>query len=143
MRFTEEQYQKIVEIADEYMLTSDFGIMGDITQKSIGTEFLKTELSSEIDFRLSAEEIIAIANPLTREWAHEKFVEKENRYVWTSKKANSSGRHKRLYWQQPSASIRDYFTLDERSSDESELLTESEIKEWGYNPDMFDREEVQ
>lgn len=131
MKFTEEQYQKIVEIGEKYQ---------DDRMSQINAI-----ISFTYDIPLNQIEVvnraIAIANPLTREWAHDKFVEKK--YVWTSKKANSSGRHKRLYWQQPSASIRDYFTIDERSSDESELLTESEIKSWGYNPEMFDREEVQ
>ncbi|KMY76946.1 hypothetical protein [Leuconostoc mesenteroides] len=143
MKFTEEQYQNIVDIAYEYRINSCFGIMGDTTQKSIGEEFYETELCEEIDFYDNAEEIMALFNPLTREWAHDKFVEKEKKCVWTSKKANSSGRHKRLFWQQQSASIRDYFTISENTFDSSEQLTESEIKAWGYNPDMFDREEMQ
>lgn len=141
-KFTEEQYQKIVEIADEYQSNSAFGIIGDTTQKSIGEEFYETELNEEIDFYENAKEIMAIFNPLTREWAHEQFVEKEKKYVWTSKKANSSGRHKRLFWQMSSTSVRDYFTVDEKPFDGSEHLTESEIKAWGYNQEMFDKEEV-
>lgn len=143
MKFTEEQYQKIVEIAYEYQINSAFGIIGDTTQKSIGKEFYETELANEIDFYENSKEMMAIVNPLTREWAHDKFVEEEKKYVWTSKKANSSGRHKRLFWQQQSASVRDYFTISENAFDSSEQLTESEIKAWGYNPEMFDREEVQ
>ncbi|WP_273710480.1 hypothetical protein [Leuconostoc mesenteroides] len=127
MKFTEEQYQKIVEIADEYQSNSAFGIIGDTTQKSIGTEFYETELSSEIVFYKNSNEIMAIVNPLTREWAHDKFVEKEKKYYW---KLNG------LYL------IKDRFDGSIIFDSYKNLFTESEIKEWGYNPEMFDREEV-
>lgn len=76
-KFTEEQYQKIVKIADEYESNSAFGIIGDISQKSIGAIFFESELCVQIDFEENAKEIMAIFNPATREWAHEQFVEKE------------------------------------------------------------------
>lgn len=129
MKFTEEQYQKIIDAWDS-----------QIMYKS-ATQSVIDEL--EIGYLNMGDQALAIANPLTREWAHDKFVEKEKKYVWTSKKANSSGKNKRLFWQMSSKSVRDYFTIDENAFDDSELLTESEIKEWGYNPEMFDREEVQ
>lgn len=133
MKFTEEQYQKIVEIADEYQRHSGFGIIGDITQKSIGAEFYETKLVKEIIFRQNAEEIMAIFNPLTREWAHEQFVEEEKRYVWTTKKKNGQGK---------SMSLHHGYDGVVQLMGAKEPLTESEIREWGYNPEMFDKEEV-
>lgn len=132
-KFTEEQYQKIVEIADEYQRHSDFGIIGDITQKSIGTEFFETKLVKEIIFSQNAEEIMAIFNPLTREWAHERFVEKEKRYYWSTKKKSKKGKPMTLF--KSSGGIA-------QMTGTKHALTESEIREWGYNPEMFDKEEV-
>ncbi|WP_273710555.1 hypothetical protein [Leuconostoc mesenteroides] len=144
MKFTEEQYQKIVEIAYEYEINSCFGIIGDTTQKSIGAEFYETELSLEIDFYENSNEIMAIVNPLTREWAHDKFVEKEKKYYWTISKEEKGGQLKRLYKMSNSNMVRDYVRRkNEFDNSLDEQLTEAEIKSWGYNPEMFDREEVQ
>ncbi|WP_273720478.1 hypothetical protein [Leuconostoc mesenteroides] len=143
MKFTEEQYQKIVEIAYEYQINSCFGIMGDTTQKSIGAEFYETDLSEEIDFYENSKEIMAIVNPLTREWAHEKFVEKESEYYWTSKKEDDAGFAKRLYKDDDGMIVDHVIRKEDPDKAEDEQLTESEIKAWGYNPEMFDREEVQ
>lgn len=139
-KFTEEQYQKIVEIADEYQSNSAFGIIGDTIQKSIGEEFYETELVNEIDFYENSKEMMAIANPLTREWAHDKFVEKEKKYYWTSKGEDSKGLKRRLYIK--ADRVRDYFE-DEFLYNENEVLTEQQVYQWGYNPEMFDKEEVQ
>lgn len=141
MKFTEEQYQRIVEIAYEYQINSAFGIIGDTTQKSIGAEFYETELSAEIDFYENAKEIMAIVNPLTRERAHDKFVEKEKKYVWNSKKQNTHGERKRLY--DSNQAIMDSLVENDKPVHNGNLITESAIKEWGYNPEMFYRKEVQ
>lgn len=143
MKFTEEQYQKIVEIADEYQSNSAFGIIGDTTQKSIGAEFYETELNAEIDFYENAKEIMAIVNPLTRELAHDKFVEKEKKYVWNLKKQHKHTDRIRLFKDLSDNSVSNYWTDQDNEFSEQEELTESEIKAWGYNPDMFDREEAQ
>ena len=126
-KFTEEQYQKIVEIADGYKMNSCFGIIGDTTQRSIGEEFYETELFNEIDFYENAKEMMAIFNPLTREWAHDKFVEKDKKYYW---KRNG------LYL------TKDDFDGSIMFDSYKNLFTESEIIFWGYNPEMFDREDV-
>ena len=143
MKFTEEQYQKIVEIADEYQSNSAFGIIGDTTQKSIGAEFYETELNAEIDFYENAKEIMAISNPLTREWAHDKFVEKEKKYVWHLKGQHKHTDRIRLFKDLSDNSVSNYWAERYSGTSEQEKLTESEIKAWGYNPEMFNREEVQ
>ena len=141
MKFTEEQFKKLVEIQeDNYSHDLYWGLGKDISE-TVRRDNLN--LHNFIDENDLENKAVALMNLLTREWAHDKFVEKEKKYVWTSKKANSSGKNKRLFWQMSSKSVRDYFTIDENAFDDSELLTESEIKEWGYNPEMFDREEVQ
>lgn len=141
-KFTEEQYQEIVEIADEYQGDSAFGIIGDTTQNSIGAEFYETELVNEIDFYENSKEMMAIVNPLTREWAHEQFVEKEKKYYWTSKKEDISNFVKRIYKDRYDMISDHSMMKNDISNDVDEQLTENEIKAWGYDPDMFDKEEV-
>lgn len=125
-KFTEEQYRKIVKIAEGYRINSAFGIIGDTKQNSIGAEFYETELVNEIDFYENSKEMMAIVNPLTREWAHAKFVDKEKKYYWTNKKGNDIG----IYEDNGLVFLKERHWAP---------LTESEIREWGYNPDMFNR----
>lgn len=143
MKFTEEQYQEIIKATKSIVDSGDMRLMGANAGISVHGKLLNNKIARFLPFRSLENEIMAIVNPLTRDWAHDKFVEKEKKYFWTSKKANSSGKNKRLFWQMSSKSVRDYFTIDENNFDDSEQLTESEIKSWGYNPEMFDREEVQ
>lgn len=136
-KFTEEQYQKIVEIADEYQSNSAFGIIGDTMQNSIGEEFYKTELSNEIHFYENAKEMMAISNPLTREWAHDKFVEKEKKYVWESKRETAGGGVKRLY--DATIGITDSFVEKTKPTHNGNWITETDVRKWGYDPSKFTR----
>lgn len=72
----------------------------------------------------------ALRNPITREWARAKFVEEEKKYYWISNKNNAFG----LYETDGVVLLK---------ATDWAPLTESEIREWGYNPEMFDKEEVQ
>ena len=129
-KFTEEQYQEIVEAwEEEYSYPN---AMRSVIEKINGYAPLLPDFNT-------TNKAIAIANPLTREWAHEQFVEKEKHYVWTSKKTDNNGRRIRLY-KKFGDSIAT--TLINSFSDELDQLTESEIKAWGYNPEMFDKEEL-
>ena len=133
MKFTEEQYQKIVEkfeVAISY-IDATHDVMGYLDSEDLGD---------------IAEEAFALANPLTREWAHDKFVEKEKKYYWTSKKraVNDVNKKSRIYREEFSGALLTYtrVTHDHKNINEEEQLTESEIEAWGYNPEMFDREEA-
>ena len=114
-KFTEEQYQKIIDI---YRSSNDY-------VDAIG---LVIDYIDELHL-LRYEEALAIANPLTREWAHDKFVDKEKRYVW---KLN------RMYL----VKAIDDGSIFFGSCDAAMALSESQVKEWGFNPDLFDKEEV-
>lgn len=134
MKFTEEQYQKIVGIADEYH--------DDRRRK---TEFL---LDYMYDFGFNGgedteplDQALALANPLTRELAHEQYVEVKKKYVWTLKKVDKSGIKMRLY-KDYFGRVQPFFSVTNVNIDDNEKLTETGIREWGYNPDMFDKEEV-
>ena len=126
MKFTEEQYQKIVDAWDS-----------QIMYKS-ATQSVIDEL--RVGYLNMGDQALALANPLTREWTHDKFVEKEKKYVWQSKQETNGGKVKRLY--DSAIGITDSFKERTEPIHNGNLITESEIKSWGYNPDMFDREEV-
>lgn len=130
MKFTEEQYHKIVyawDFEDTY---------AEATQAVIDV------ISVFVDEDLQ-DEALALANPLTREWAHEQYVEKEKKFVWTSKKMSSDGTRLRLQNTGTNGVVRAYGKYKDRKADWTEHLTESEIKAWGYNPEMFNKEEVE
>jgi len=77
-------------------------------------------------------------------WAHNKFVEKEKKYVWTLKRTaawNGVENYKRLF-RTVNGDISDVLKEKDEDIYEEEYLTETEISECGYNPEMFDKEEV-
>ncbi|MDM7646790.1 hypothetical protein QUE93_07150 [Leuconostoc falkenbergense] len=130
MKFTEEQYQKIVDAWDIHIVHTS-------KTQSVIDELLKVGYPSMVD------QALALANPLTREWAHDKFVEKEKKYYWNSIKTDLAGYHSRLF-RAENDNVISYSRAELANNiNEDEQLTESEIKAWGYNPEMFDREEVQ
>lgn len=128
-KFTEEQYQKIIEKWDGEIsyIEATKAVVGYIAVEDLGYSISNQALS--------------LANPLTREWAHEQFVEKEKLYVWHSKKINNHGKSIRLF-KYTNQSIGSFLANRSDKVTEDEHLTESEIKAWGYNPEMFDKEEV-
>ena len=143
-KFTEEQYQKIVEIADEFEENGGLGILDTLNKCTIGDRLFLTNLAVEIEFKPNSGIIMAIANQLTREWAHEQFVEKEKHYIWYSKEFclhNGDFKNIRLFKEDCGVVLSAMRTKKDITS-ELNHLTESEIKAWGYNPEMFDKEEV-
>lgn len=117
-KFTEEQYQKLCNI-DFYSLSEDQAneILDILIDGSLKPSREQMNMAT------------ALANPLTREWAHDKFVETEKKYYWTNKKGNKVG----LYEMDGLIFLKERYWAP---------LTESEIKAWGYNPEMFDRKEL-
>lgn len=129
-KFTEEQYQKIVEMFEEADKEYNMGLLNPNVVVFFQDKLYR-EFGAVMYFIEDWQPIVAIANPLTREWAHDKFVEKEKRYVWRLKTNNSY----RLTTHGGATQVN-----ISRSSES--LLTESEIKAWGYNPEMFTRIEA-
>ena len=68
-KFTEKQYQDIIEEWE--------GEISETNATKAIIDYLKYE-----DLGYMSDEAMAIANPLTREWAYDKFVEKEKKYYW-------------------------------------------------------------
>lgn len=131
MKFTEEEYKEIV-----YM----FSVAGDSEEETR----LVAEYVSSINHSSDYYKALALANPLTREWAHEQFVEEEKKYVWTSKKSmvcNGVEKYKRLF-RKSDGDVAGFLTEKDAVVYEDHL-TETEVRERGYNPEMFDKEEVE
>ena len=129
-KFTEEQYQKIVEIGNQYH--------DDRIRK---TEVLLDYMCEGGGFNGGNTEpldrAMAIANPLTRELAHNKYVEKEKKYVWESKQETAGGGVKRLY--DAAIGITDSFVGKTDTTHNDNWITETEVKKWGYDPSKFTR----
>ena len=124
-KFTEEQYHKII---NNYERSSDY----------VDAIRLVLDYIDGLDW-LGYEEAMAIANPLTRELAHDKFVKKEKKYYWTIKVKNKKIR---LYKGAIDETVKTYVIGRETARGTDEQLTESEVRECGYRLDLFDREEV-
>jgi len=127
-KFTEEQYQDIINLQeDEYRFSILEG--NDDCDYSFWRRLINAEpdIASFANENKLIDELAALANPLTREWAHDQFVEKEKKYYW---KRNG------LYLK------KDEFDGSIIFDSYKNLFTESEIIFWGYNPAMFNKEEV-
>lgn len=130
-KFTEEQYQKIVSIGQSYhddrvtLITKVMDYMYDYFGfKGVDTEPL--------------DQAISIANPLTREWAYDKFVEKESEFHFILKDTRDlQDRRYHLVRNGRGAII-----LYPFGGDDKPVFKESEIKKWGFNLKAFEREEV-
>lgn len=131
MKFTEEQYHKIIKA---WRSSITYGNKTDAV-----IDCLIDDLN--LDAMLMGEKALAIANPATRELAHEQYVEKEKRYVWTSERKTGDV-FMRLY-KSKRGYIGSTLVIENGETGLYEKLTESEIREWGYNPEMFNKEEVE
>lgn len=131
MKFTEEQYKKIVEawgssVGYEQKITNVVKLVSMMITRDDNTQYL---------------EALALVNPASREWAHEQYVEKEKKCVWQSKQETNHGKVKRLY--DAGMGISDSFMDINEPIHNGNLITETEIVKWGYKPDMFNKEEVE
>ena len=118
-KYSEEEYNKIIKA-----FQSKFNY-----DKAINEVI---EVVSDMRGLMPAEEIqqaISLALPVSRKWAHDNFVEKEEKYYW---KLNG------LFLVKAS----DDGSLFFGCFDASTLLSESELKAWGFNPDIFERLEA-
>lgn len=136
--FTEKQYQAVVRAADN--MDTWFGFVDNSLdfESLLKKETPNEDLGFYPSFRLHSNKIIAIANPLTREWAHDQFVEKEKKYYWISKNHLPNGKFRVLVKSSESYPIEIFYP----STKPCTPFTESEVREACFNPDMFDREEV-
>lgn len=130
-KFTEEQYQKIVAIYNKKSFIQDSvkGVI-DYYVDNIG-----------IMVNTNALMALAIANPLTREWAHEQYVEKEKKFVWNSKNPLNDGDFVRLY-KESDGDIAYVIVDDNVSISSDELLTFKEVMNSIFDVNMFNKKEM-
>ena len=128
MKFTEEQYQKIIsawDFEDTY---------AEATQAVV--DVISVFVTEDLE-----DEALALANPVTREWAHEQFVEEEKKFHFilkeTQETQETQGERHHLV-----RSGRGAIIIYPFAGKDKPKFKESEIKAWGYNPEMFDKEEV-
>ncbi|MDD9139165.1 hypothetical protein H7198_06060 [Fructobacillus sp. CRL 2054] len=131
-KITEEQYQSIIE-------SFTFSNYKNITEKGWKLEskfksYINEDLSIDEIEKISNRLAMAVANPLTCEWAHEQFVEKEKIYKWKYKKQDSDGDEYRL--------SNNFGVIALNCTIFGSPFTEKEVIDAGYNPDMFERIEV-
>ncbi|MCK8628112.1 hypothetical protein [Fructobacillus cardui] len=138
-KFTEEQFQAIARAGDAVYEISPLGLLdettdveGKLREKAPNP---KKSMSFYPSFSGYSKEIVAILNPATRKWAHDQFVEKEKKYYWRYKKTDEDGDAWYLR--------KDFGLIIPRPNNTNDLFTEKEIIEAGYNPDMYDKEEVE
>ncbi|MGH2326561.1 hypothetical protein ACQ7EN_08160 [Leuconostoc lactis] len=118
MKFTEEQYQKIVsawDFEDTYV---------EATQAVI-------DVISVFVTELDEGEALALANIATRDWAHEQFVEKEKKYVWRDK-----------YTGYVIYKMLNDWSLSATALGEKHF-TETELENSPFKSEWFDKEEVE
>lgn len=126
--FSESQYQEIVQAWES--------VRGFVEATASVIE-LVDDFEDDFEDGFNYNEALALVNPKSREWSHGLYVEKESKYYWTSLKKDEYG----TYWYL----MRDVAVImmgDERQLGPEEQLTESEVREWGYDPDKFTRQSV-
>ena len=133
--FTEKQYKLITDCFDKLAKDYNMGIFNPNV-----VSHMQEELFDKVDFIYDWPEIVAIANPVTRKEAKEKYVEKEKKYYWTSKKSDNHGNSRQLSKDEDGAI---YFIGRVMKLGHTREIAETELREWGYNPEMFDKEEVE
>lgn len=135
-KFTEDEYQLIISLFDGWL---GDGTTLTVAIRSIAESPIFYELTEKYKYEYSfsriKEIVILLAIHESRAWAHDQFVEKEKKYHWKYKFLDEEG---------------DTWYLEEDSGlivpDHSERIysfTEKEVIEAGYNPDMYEKEEVE
>ncbi|CAK1250170.1 hypothetical protein R53140_OCIKHKEL_01351 [Fructobacillus fructosus] len=141
-KFTEEEYQKIVEIADRLL---DDKNRADIELSTLDEIYFRIQKSSNAEennkFKDLNQELALIALPKSRDWAHEQFVDKEKKYYWRRKKNDKDDDS--VYLDIDAYGVMAPHSFYSHQIDYLPSFTESEVIEAGYNPDYYWKEEVE
>lgn len=129
-KFTEKQYNMLVEIQED-QYSDDLFFESKSYENSIAyTVAQKYDvLKWFIDTNDLGNEAVALMNPLTREWAHDKFVEEEKKFLFTKIK-EVEGEVLSLNQCDKVAHI--YLDFDDPTP-----LTIKQVEDYGYNLDKF------
>ncbi|CAK1251357.1 hypothetical protein [Fructobacillus fructosus] len=135
----EEEYQKFmnschVSVMPNYR-THEFLDRPDLTQHEIESVRIDINLRNLRQLKLNQNQILALINPITKDYAHDLLVKKDKKYAWRYKKKDTDG--DTYYLAKECGLIAFNFMKT------NDTFTEKEVVEAGYNPDMFDKEEVE
>lgn len=119
MKFTQEQFKKIVEAWEQGF---DYVKATEAVEKTVQSFNIP-----DTSFQKVAK-ALALANPETRELVYDKYVEKEKRHVWRLKTDNDMV-VSRAY---------DNWYLDKQPTLNKEF-TEAEIEKSPFKPEWFDK----
>lgn len=138
-KFTEKQYNMLVEIQED-QYSDDLFFESKSYENSIAyTVAQKYDvLKWFIDTNDLGNEAVALMNPLTREWAHDKFVEEEKKFHFILKDTRDSKDGQYHLVKNGKGAI----ILYPFGGADKPAFKESEIIKWGFNSEAFDREEV-
>ena len=129
-KFTEKQYQEIVALSKDRPENRD-------EETTLVFNYIYSEFPFIGKYSDMYNKGLAIYNPLTRELAHDKYVEEEEKYYWFTKKLTAQGEPLNLL-HGAGGIVQMMGPL--------ELLTKSEVVEWGFKPNNFnftsDKEEA-
>lgn len=117
MKFTEEQYREIIRTYE-----NNYGYDNKATAV--------IRVVDNFNDSLSYNKAFALANPVTREWAHDRFVEEEKKYVWRDK-----------YTGYVIYKMLNDWSLSATALGEKHF-TETELENSPFKPEWFDKEEV-
>lgn len=120
MKFTEEQYHEIIKAWE----SQSFSLKRTQAVLEIMAINVNDDMPSNINKGL------ALANPVTREWAHDRFVEEEKKYVWRDK-----------YTGYVIYKMLNDWSLSATALGEKHF-TETELENSPFKPEWFDKEEV-
>lgn len=124
MKFTEEQYQEIIEVWDAKNSYSE-------STKAV-TEMVIRDFNESWKYDIG--QALALGNETSRDWAHEQFVEPEKKYVWHIGEAGNIINFINGDWH-----------LDYRLNFDNVQthFTEREIENSPFIPSWFNKEEVE
>lgn len=125
MKFTEEQFKNIVEAWEK---TYDYVL----SVKNV----IETVESFGEGYEFKIGEALALANAVSSEWAHEQFVEKEKKYVWTTPLV--AGIKYALIKENGKYVLSDMYLTGKGTP-----LTELEVVNIGLKTDWFNKEEAE
>lgn len=118
-KFTEEQYREIIRTHE-----NNYG------SENKAMAVIRVVDDFNFDKNLSYNEAFALANPASREWAHEQFVEEEKKYVWRDK-----------YTGYVIYKMLNDWSLSATALGEKHF-TETELENSPFKPEWFDKKEV-
>lgn len=129
MSFTESEFKKIVETFDR---KDDYvEVIKDI-RTLVGSVGRYQEIN----------QAILLAIPESRKWAREKYVMKEPRFSWVSKKADDRSFHLLLHQDEDGMVTSEPKLLGEIVLQPRNYINTSALIEWGYEPERFNKELV-